>query len=119
MTTIIGSCIIALTLLIWFRSDAYIEYCKLFRLNWLSFYKDFLEKKKEDISLEYLHYLRRDHDCFLVRLITCPICLSVWIGTSICLVGVLMTTSIASMLLMPVMVVVGLLLFTTIDRLLG
>ena len=109
--TIVGICIVALVLLVWFRTDAWLEYTRLFHLNFLSFYKDFDAKYKEDVSLTYLHYLRRDHNCFFVRLITCPICLAVWLGiiVAICLMPVLF----------PVYVIGGLLLFTAIDRLLG
>lgn len=112
MTMLIGSCIIALLLLIVFRTDAWLEYCQVFRLNCISFYEDFLAKQKEDVSLNYLHYLRRDHNCFFVRLITCPICLAVWIGFIISIV----TWSLS---ILPIVIIGGLLLFTTIDRLLG
>ena len=104
-------CFIALILLIWFRTDAYIEYCRVFHLNGISFYKDFDTKYKEDVSIQYLHYLRRDHNCFFVRLITCPICLSVWLG--------FFAAIIFTPILFPVYATGGLLLYTAIDRLLG
>jgi hypothetical protein len=107
----VGICFIALILLIWFRTDAWLEYARMFRLNRLSFYKDFDEKYKEDVSLQYLHYLRRDHNCFFVRLVTCPICLAVWLG--------IFAAIFFTPILFPVYVVGGLLLFTAIDRLLG
>ena len=119
MTILIGTCIISLALLIWFRTDAWLEYTKLLHLNFLSFYKDFDEKREKDATLTYSHYLRMYHDCFLVRLITCPICLAIWLGLAICLVGVAMVFSPLPLLLMPVMVTGGLLLFSAIDRLLG
>ena len=111
MIILIGSSIIALILLIWFRTDAWLEYTRLFRLNCISHFKDFDAKYKEDVSLKYLHYLRMYHNGFFVRLVTCPICLSVWIGIVISI-----STSI---FLLPVYVIGGLLLFTIIDRLLG
>lgn len=78
MINIISS--VALILLIAFRTDAWLEYCRLFKLNSISWYKDFDEKYKEDVSLTYFIYLRRYHNCFLIRLVTCPICFAVWIG---------------------------------------
>lgn len=111
MAIIIGSSIIALALLIWFRTDAWLEYTRLFHLNWLSKYKEFDAKYKEDVSLTYLHFLRRDHNCFFVRLITCPICLAVWLG----IIPLIFT----SVIFVPVCIVGGLLLFTVIDKLLG
>ena len=105
------SCLIALLLLIWFRTDAFVEYSKILHLNSISFHKDFEEKHHNDASLTYIFYLRKYHNCFLVRLITCPICLAIWIGICCGL--------ITAILLTPVYIIGGLLLFSTIDRLLG
>ena len=104
-------CLIAMVLLIWCRTDGYLEYCRILHLNCISFYKDYDAKKHEDATLQYLHYLRRDHNCFFVRLITCPICLAVWLA--------ILPASLTSIFLFPVFVIGGLLLFTAIDRLLG
>lgn len=108
---LIASSLVALLLLIWFRTDAWLEYTKLLKLNFISFYKDFEAKSKDDALLTYHLYLRRYHNCFFVRLITCPICLAVWFG---------LCCGIATFfVLFPVYVIGGLLLFTIIDRLLG
>src|SRR5512137_632895 len=106
MSIIIGSSIIALILLIWFRTDAWLEYTRLFRLNWLSLYKEFDEKYKQDASLTYHLFLRKDHNCFFVRLVTCPICLAVWLG--------IIPLVFTHLFLVPVCIVGGLLLFTAI-----
>jgi hypothetical protein len=108
---LLGASTVALILLIWFRSEAWLEYTKLFHLNFLSFYKDYELKKKDDVSLEYLVYLRRYHNCFLIRLVTCPICLSIWIGLAFCI--------FTFPFQFPVVVVGGLLLFKLIDNLIG
>ena len=111
MSIIIGSSIISLILLIFFRTDGFLEYTRLFHLNFLSFYKDYDAKYKEDVSLTYLQYLRQYHNCFFIRLITCPICLAIWLG----IIPLIFT----SLPLVPVCIVGGLLLFSIIDRLLG
>ncbi len=72
--------IIAAILVIWFRTEAYVEYSKLFKLNWLSAYKDYEAKKHDDCRLNYLGYLKQYHNSFFIRLITCPICLSCWLS---------------------------------------
>ena len=104
-------CLIATILLIWFRTDAWLEYTRLFHINWLSQYKDYDIKYKEDFSLTYLQYLRRYHNCFVVRLITCPICQSIWWGT---IFGIL-----TWILFIPIYIIGGLILFLIIDKLLG
>lgn len=103
-------CLIAATLLIWFRTDAWLEYCRLFKFK-PSFYEDFDAKYHEDVSLTYIQYLRQYHNCFFVRLITCPICFSVWLA----IIGGIIT----SIFLIPMYIIAGLFLYTVIDRLLG
>lgn len=103
--------LVAMILLIWFRTESFIEYCRLFNLNWISFYKDYDAKKKEDAKLTYLGYLRQYHDSFFARLITCPICASIWIS-------ILLAILTLKMSIIPVVVIGGLLLFSIIDRLL-
>ena len=70
-----------------------------------------VEDKRKIYSMCCKLYLRLYHNSFFVRLITCPICLSVWLG-----IIVSMFTSIS---LIPLSIVGGLLLFTIIDKLLG
>jgi hypothetical protein len=111
MVAITVICLIALVLLIWFRTDAWLEYTRLLGLDCLSNYKDFDKKYKEDVSLTYLTYLRRYHNCFMVRMLTCPICQAVWWG-----IGFGFLTWI---LLIPIYIVGGLMVFAIIDRLLG
>ena len=111
MTIAVCITIIALILVIWFRTDAWLEYTRLFRLNFLSFYKDFDAKYKEDVSLQYLPYLRRYHNCFFVRLITCPTCIAVWLG--------IICAAVTSLVMFPIYAVGGLVLFLITDRLLG
>ena len=68
-----------LLLIVWFKTDAFVEYSKLFRLSKL-FKVDLFEKEKsQDFELTYHSYLRRFHNNFFVRLITCPICLTIWL----------------------------------------
>lgn len=104
-------CLIALILVVWFRTEAWIEYTRLFHLNFLSHYKDFEAKKQEDVMLTYIQYLVQYHDCFFTRLITCPICQAVWWGIIFGLVTI--------PIIIPVYIIGGLLLFLIIDRLLG
>lgn len=73
--------IITLFLLIFFKTDAFIVYSKLFKVNKF-FYIDEWEKFKneKDITTTYHQYLRIKYpNGFWVKLITCPICLCVWL----------------------------------------
>ena len=104
-------CNLALILLVWFRTEAWLEYARLLHLKALSFYEDFDEKKKMDVTLTYHLYLRMYHNNFFVRLVTCPICLAVWVGSIFSIFFIPLQA--------PVIIIGGLLLFSIIDRLLG
>jgi hypothetical protein len=103
---------VAMILLIWFKTEAYVEYCKLFKRNDICFYKEYYKKKKDDVRLTYITYLRDQHDGFLIRLITCPICLAVW-------TGLLSSFLLFSPLSFPISVIGGLIVYSCVDKLLG
>lgn len=103
-------CIIALILLIWFRTDAWLEYCRLFKLDRISYYTDYDKKHKEDLTLTYLLYLRMYHNRFFIRLITCPICLSVWLG--------IILSIFINIYLFPIYTIGGLIIYLIINKLL-
>ena len=128
--------IIGLLLLIWFRTDAWLEYCRLFGLDSISFFRDFDNKQYQDVLLTYHIYLRRYHNCFFVRLITCPVCLAVWLGIIAGVIkaifaffilvltghGILSASILAVVgvaINLPIIILGGLLIFVVIDRLLG
>lgn len=77
-------CFKTLILLIWFKTDAFIVYSKLFRVNRFFHIKEWEEfKKTKDCSVEYHQYLRMiKPDSFWVKLVTCPICFCVWLCIS-------------------------------------
>lgn len=112
MEILIYSCFISILLLVFFKTNAAIEYTKLLKLDFLSKYKDYELKYEEDAALTYIFYLRKYHNCFFVRLITCPICVSIWIGLFISII----THNI--LILCPI-IIFGLLLFLIIDKLLN
>lgn len=103
--------LIALILVIWFRSDAWLEYTKLLHLNYISKYKEYNEVLKRDSLLEYHTFLRRYYNCFLIRLITCPVCFSIWLGI---IFGILTYLS-----MIPIYSIGGLTIYLLIDKLIG
>jgi hypothetical protein len=71
--------ITCLLLVVWFKTDAFVEYVKLFKLSRRFSVDDFEEKYSSDFELTYHDYLRKYKNSFLIRLVTCPICLTVWL----------------------------------------
>ena len=103
--------LVAFVLIIWFRTEAFVEYCRLFKLNRISCYKDYDEKKKNDVSLTYHGYFRQYHNGFITRMIACPVCVAVWLSMGAALLALNLTV-------FPFIFVIGLILFGTVDRLL-
>ena len=102
--------IVAMILLIWFRTDAFLEYCRAFHLKVFYENYDFL-KENDDARMTYHEYLLKYHNNFFTRLITCPVCSSVWIAGFVAIFTLKVWT-------LPVAMVGGLLLYLVIDKLL-
>lgn len=81
---IINLFIIISILVLWFNTDAFIEYVKLFKLPFFKVNQYMLYKEEKDCSVDYHTYLLLKHNNFFVRLITCPICLTFWLTLLIC-----------------------------------
>ena len=103
-------CIISIILLFQFRTEWWLEYCKLLTLNEFSFYRDYELKKLNDVTLEYLEYLKQYHNCFFVKLITCPICLTTWLS----IIAGIITCSFCEI---PIFIVISLIIFGIINKL--
>lgn len=80
-----SSFLVALALLVWFDTDAFNEYCKLLKLDKFFYLDQFNAMAKEGGTLSYPEFLAEFHNSFFTRLVSCPICSSIWlsIGVSI------------------------------------
>lgn len=107
MTDII--CLQSLLLLIWFHTDAFIEYFKYIPKDIFKI-KSFLTAKNNDVTLTYQTYLLYNHNCFLTRLITCPICFNVWLSIILCLMSL-------NLLFVPVVCISSLIIYYLLVKL--
>lgn len=66
---------------LWLKTDAFAEYMNLLKLNnWLRL-DEYNQLHREGYSGNYPDFLvEYCRDKFLVRLVTCPLCLSFWTG---------------------------------------
>ena len=74
------SFLLASLLVIWFKTEAFSEYCSLLKLD---FYFDIISYQKEkeiNPNLTYPDFLILFYNSFFVRLISCPKCVSVWVS---------------------------------------
>ena len=76
---------VAIVNMIWFDSTAFEEYAELFYADKFFKVKDFKEAQKNDLTLTYHNYLLLKHSSFFTRLITCQLCLTVWLSIFACL----------------------------------
>lgn len=98
-----------LILLVWFNTDAFEEYFRHISGNIFKL-KSYQKAKKNDLTLDYIHYLMYNHNCFFVRLITCPICFNVWLSiiNSILFLG---------LVYMPITFTISLLIYLILKKL--
>lgn len=107
--------LIVMILLVWFNSNAYAAYCKIFGLKKFLFGYD---KCTNDLTFPQYLYIKRNTIftnpvyTFLVELLTCPLCLTVWL--SIFSAGVFL-----SFLFIPAVFLASLLIYNLFSRLLN
>lgn len=107
----IGICFVALVLLVWFKSDAVIEYYDALKLRGCIPIENYLVALNHGLDISFIEFLREHYNSFQVRLITCPLCLSTWTGLFFSLVS-------WSLPMWPVYTVLGLLLYLIVCKLL-
>lgn len=96
--------LVTLILIIWFQTEAFVEYCNLFNIQQLFFIGEFVTFKQEGGSLTYPEFLlERTNNSFIAKLVSCPICLSVWLG--------LITSMFTTLLYFPIITVSSLILY--------
>lgn len=72
---------IAFVLIIWFKTNAFCEYLEYFHFENQFFINHYYKQRaKASSPLHYTDFLLLKNNCFFIRLITCPICLGVWLN---------------------------------------
>lgn len=77
-------CLINLILLVWFKTNAFVEYVNLFKLNKLFRVDKFLEYKKINIEIDYVTFLMIKNPNFITKLVSCTYCFNFWLSLSSC-----------------------------------
>ena len=104
--------IVVMILVLWLKTEVWYEYTKLIGLKRLSLEEQYEQEKQNDITIDYIKFLRKNwHDKFIVRLITCPICLSYWLSFLVCFLSL-------NILYFPVVFIGSLILYGIVCRIL-
>ena len=82
METLYPTFITVVLMFIWCETEAFVEYCTTFNLGWTMFGLVKYKETKETMPMvDYHTFLLMEHpDSFFIKLITCPLCLIVWIA---------------------------------------
>ena len=101
---------ISLILLIWLKSEAILEWGTLFGLSKILKEDEFKREKINQIPLEitYPMFLRINYNCFITKMISCPLCLSTWLSIIFTLL------SSISIIFIPVVCILSLIIYGTV-----
>tara|TARA_R100000008_G_scaffold84320_1_gene71438 strand:- start:1025 stop:1378 length:354 start_codon:yes stop_codon:yes gene_type:complete len=67
-------------LILWLKTEALLEYAKLLGLSKLIKIDEYEKESNNNPFFTYHDFLLKKHNSFIMRLITCPICLTVWMS---------------------------------------
>jgi hypothetical protein len=101
--------LIVFILIIWFKTEAFLEYASLFKIEKLFKINQFKEYKKINISIDYITYLSLKHKNFFTKLISCPYCIGFWIVLFSCLL-------FNNILLLPFYYVSAIIVYKILDK---
>jgi len=73
-------------LIVWFHTEAFIEYGKLFKLSKFLKLQEFENDYNNDFTIEYLSWLKSTYPNFITKLISCAWCIGFWftLAVSLC-----------------------------------
>jgi hypothetical protein len=76
---IISIFFIVFILFVWFDTNAFIDYSRLFKLNKIFYIDMWDEYRIINPRMDYLNYLSTKHRNFLIKMITCKPCFTFWL----------------------------------------
>jgi len=81
LTVVAVSFIISYLMILWYRTNAFVEYVNLLKLSKWFHVADYAELQRAGYGGNYVSFLAEYYsDKFFVRLVTCSLCLSFWAG---------------------------------------
>lgn len=103
--------LIVTLLVIWFKTDAFVEYMELFgfkKLFYIKEYKDWQMSGTATYAVGYPDFLLVTHNCFLTRLMSCPTCSAFWLS--------LLSCAKTGLVFLPLVFLVSLVSFHLVER---
>lgn len=103
----IFSSIFCLTIL--FKTEAIVEYSRLFRLDKLLKVDKYLIYKNSNVDIDFTTFLLIKYPNFITKLISCPFCINFWI---VLVLSILMNTIIY----LPVVYIISIVVYLILER---
>lgn len=76
---------VAGALYVFFKTTAVYEYLKLLPLpEQITKMKEYEAERRHNFTMSYKEFFTTNYDTFLIRLLTCPYCLSAWLSLIFC-----------------------------------
>ena len=76
--------LIVTILIIWFKTDAFVEYLDLLGFKKLFYIKEYKVSQDTSFAVNYPNFLMCQKNCFLSRLVSCPTCITFWLSLFCC-----------------------------------
>jgi hypothetical protein len=99
---------IVTVLVLWFRTEAFVEYCNLLKIK--------IPQNRTELTYPQFLYVTYKNErtirSFLIKLITCPMCLSLWLS-------VLLGTPIIGLLAAPTLYIAVLFIYFLLIKVIG
>jgi hypothetical protein len=71
-----------LLLIVWFQTNAFIEYAKILVAGNKFLKVEQFERESQITGINYPEFLQLNYNCFFTRLISCPYCIVFWLCVS-------------------------------------
>ena len=81
---LVNTCLVSSILIIWFDTNAFVEYASMFEFQDSLFIEDYKNKSKDAVGLSYPLYLAAYRNCFVSRIVSCHVCLALWLSVFAC-----------------------------------
>jgi hypothetical protein len=106
-------------MLVWLKSDAIIEWGSLLGLSKLLKVNEFYSMKREENSLmiDYPHFLDIKYHNFITKMLSCPLCLSVWLSIILCSIISITLLDFYILVLIPTVCILSLITYGIINGL--
>jgi hypothetical protein len=120
MVTLFIASLVTLIMTVWFKTDGIVEWADLLGLKKIFKTSDYREEKimSAPTPLTYPGFLKKKYNNFTTRLISCPVCLSVWLAFFASFVGFIFTLDLGAIILFPIAWVLSVILYGAVVKLL-